>query len=57
VIPLPIRFFARAIYDSLRRQKVDKPAVYREIGRFIVEQWLSKCAFFESIHYGLVKIY
>jgi hypothetical protein len=56
-IPLPIRFFALALYHHHRKQGRDKVKVFRIIGKYLFSKWLGKFGFEDMVVNGLVKVY
>ena len=62
-IPLSIRVYCKAIYDTIIKghdhsdPTVSKHGAYRMIALNLIEQWLAKIAFSDTVIHGLAKTY
>ena len=53
-IPIAIRAFCKALYD---KHKPDTAKVMKLVAKYVIEDWLAKAAFEDTVTNGLLKTY
>jgi RNAse (barnase) inhibitor barstar len=54
-IPMPIRIYCKALYDAKKKQGMRTHQIHKIISEYIIDNWLAKVAFNETVIYGLLK--
>ena len=54
---MTIRVYCKALYDQSINSGKSETESYRIIANYVIEKWLSKCAFEDMVIYGFIKTY
>lgn len=52
---MPIRIYCKALYDAKKKQGMRTFQIHKIISEYVIDNWLAKVAFNETVIYGLLK--